>query len=112
MINRITSDKHSSNLSFLKTFRNDYKRNYDLEVYIIECIAHTLNNIIHDILSFLLYTEDNDQDIRQTINSENIEEENIQSSSEFSIFLNFLRYINLIIRYTFFSKNSKNRFDI
>jgi hypothetical protein len=83
---KITSDKHSLNLSLLKTFRNDYKRNYDLEIYTIECIAYTLNNIVHDILSFLLYTENDDQEIRRTINSENDEEVNVSTFSKFFFF--------------------------
>ncbi len=70
----------------MKTFRNDYKRNYNLEIYTIKCIAHTLNNIIHDILSFLLYTENDDQEIRRTINSENDEEINVSTFSKFDFF--------------------------
>ncbi len=90
MIYKNTFDKHSSNLFLLRTFRNDYKRNYDLEIYIIECIAHTLNNIVHDILSFLLYTENDDQEIRRTINAENDEDINVSTFSKFEFFFNIL----------------------
>lgn len=69
----------------MKTFQKNYKNKYNLEFYHIECIVHTLNNIIQDILKFLLFDEKDDQEIRTTINvDENNEEEILnQNSSKF-----------------------------
>jgi hypothetical protein len=70
----MTSDKASNNLSLLKTFQKDYKEKYNQTIYNIECVAHTFNNIVQDILSFIIFSEKDDQLISSVANSTDLEE--------------------------------------
>ena len=46
-----TTDKAAANLFFAKSFRIDYKRQYYEDIYIIECVTHTFNNVVSDVLN-------------------------------------------------------------
>ena len=46
-----TTNKAAVNLSLTKSFRIDYKRQYHEDIYIIECVAHTFNNVVNDVLN-------------------------------------------------------------
>ena len=45
------TNKAAANLSFAKSFRIDYKRQYHKDIYIIECVAHTFNNVVSNVLN-------------------------------------------------------------
>lgn len=98
----------------MKTFRKEYKEKYNLDTYSIECIAHTFNNIVHDILSFILFSEKDDKIISSLLNSENTDEfdddvdnTNFEMKSKLILY-HFINNIFITI-YRIISKNSKNR---
>lgn len=77
----------------LKTFRQNYKREYNLDTYSIECVAHTFNNIVQDILSFIVFTDKDDAMISSIANAVNLDEidddidcENFEIQSMFFFF--------------------------
>lgn len=82
LFNRITSDKASENISLLKLFKNHYIENYNSDLSSLECVAHTINNIVQDILSWLLWEEKDKRLIHNTINENLIEEEELQESNK------------------------------
>ena len=53
-------DKASENLSLAKQFRIDYKYQYDIDIYNVECVAYTFNNVVEDVLHWLLPTKRDD----------------------------------------------------
>jgi hypothetical protein len=84
-------------------------------MYTIECVAHTLNNVVQDILSFILYIDKIDRTIIQdTINDDLIETSNQSSQDMFFYIYIYIynKYINNFNNFTFDSKSTKNRYDI
>lgn len=78
MFNSFTHDKASSNISFLDIFKRKYKEDNNEDIYTISCVAHTLNNVVQDILKELLFdTNTDDSIIYNTINEDIIYEEDI-----------------------------------
>ena len=67
-INRFTTDKASSNISLAKTFQDQYYHEYFEEIYNVLCVAHTFNNVVGDVLNWLLPKNRDDQEIRNMIN--------------------------------------------
>jgi len=78
MFNSFTHDKASSNISFLDIFKRKYKEDNNEDIYTISCVAHTLNNVVQDILKELLFdTNTDDSIIYNTIKEDIIYEEDI-----------------------------------
>ena len=65
---KFITDKASKNLSLAKTFRIDYKYQYDEDIYNIEYVAYTFNNVVSDILAWLFPKNRDDQMISNYIN--------------------------------------------
>ena len=61
-------NKASENLFFAKQFRIDYKYRYDIDIYNVECVAYTFNNVVENVLYWLLSTKRDDQKISNYIN--------------------------------------------
>ena len=52
---------------------NHYNSQYNCELYSINCAAHTINNIVQDILGFLCYSPKNEKQILNVLNNDNFE---------------------------------------
>ncbi len=98
----------------MKLFRQEYKTLHNFDIYTIECVAHTLNNVVQDILSFILFNDKIDRMIIQnTINDELFDESNQISQGIKQFIINFLKlFINKINRFTFDSESSKTCYNI
>jgi predicted RecB family nuclease len=86
----MTSDKASRNILLLKLFRLEYKTLYNLDIYTIECVAHTLNNVVQDIVSFILYIEKIDRTIIQSTINEDLFDNNNQIIQDMKLFLIYI----------------------
>jgi len=53
----MTTDKASENLALLRTFKKSYKEKYNTTIFSLGCIAHTFNNVVGDVLNWLLPTK-------------------------------------------------------
>ncbi len=96
----------------MKLFRQEYKSLYDIDIYTIECVAHTLNNVVQDILLFILYTDKIDQKLIQSTINDDLFENSDEISRGIKIFSVFWiiiwLYIDIFNRFTFYSKSSQN----
>ena len=63
-------DKARNNILFGQMLTQKYQIEYENEEFqTIYCIAHTLNNVIQDILSLCKYSDIDTDEIQQTINN-------------------------------------------
>ena len=44
-------DKAGNNLFFAKQFRLDYKYQYNINIYNVECVTYTFNNVVRDVVN-------------------------------------------------------------
>ena len=66
----VTMDKARNNILFGQMLTQKYQIEYENEEFqTIYCIAHTLNNVIQDILSLCKYSDIDTDEIQQTINN-------------------------------------------
>lgn len=63
-------DKVGSNFVFAHQFRLDYKRQFGIDIYNVECVVYTVNNVVYDVLHWLLPTKRDDQLISNYINQQ------------------------------------------
>ena len=94
-----TTNKAAVNLSLTKSFRIDYKRQYHEDIYIIECVAHTFNNVVNDVLNWLFSKNKDDQIISNYINrqSANLDAKDEQISRYKFFFFNFFKFLTIIL---------------
>lgn len=78
----MTTDKASENLALLRTFKRSYKEKYNTTIFFLDCIAYTFNNVVSDVLNWLLPTKKDKELVVNTINSEQLEEEEEEDSRE------------------------------
>jgi len=78
----LTTDKASENLALLRTFKRSYKEKYNTTIFSLDCIAYTFNNVVSNVLNWLLPTKKDKELVVNTINSEQLEEEEEEDSRE------------------------------
>ncbi len=78
----MTTDKASENLALLRIFKKSYKEKYNTTIFSLGCIAHTFNNVVGDVLNWLLPTKKDKELVVNAINSEQLEEEEEEESRE------------------------------
>jgi len=62
-------DKASENLALLKTFKKSYKKKYNTTIFSLGYITYTFNNVIRDVLNWLLPTKKDKELVVNAINS-------------------------------------------
>lgn len=70
----MTTDKASENLALLRTFKKSYKEKYNTTIFSLGCIAYTFNNVVGDVLNWLLPTKKDRELVVNAINSEQLDE--------------------------------------
>ena len=48
---KFTTDKIDNNFSLAKQFRIDYKYQYNIDIYNVECVTYTFNNVVENIVN-------------------------------------------------------------
>lgn len=95
--NRFITDKASANLALLKIFQRTYKKDFNIDIYNIECVAHTLNNMVFDILKSVLCSKKDNILILNTINENQIDDD-INTNSQQDILFFFLLFYFYIVK--------------
>ncbi len=64
------TDKASENLALLRTFKKSYKEKYNTTIFSLGYITYTFNNVIGDVLNWLLPTKKDKKLVVNVINLE------------------------------------------
>jgi len=66
----LITDKASENLALLRTFKKSYKEKYNTTIFSLGYITYTFNNVIGDVLNWLLPTKKDKKLVVNVINLE------------------------------------------
>ncbi len=81
-------------------FRESYKEKYNRVIFTQNCLAHTFNNVVGDVLNWLLPTEKDRKIIADAINLHLFDEEDEEESREIisgKYYLSIIYLINYLI---------------
>ena len=58
----------------MRILERQYKLTYSLDIYEMKCTAHTLNNVVADVLHYLLSSKKDDIVMRNAVNDNDNDE--------------------------------------